>query len=157
MNYLLLLLLMLPSFGSEKCLHTLKSFQCVEYVKNYDGDTITFNLPGIHPYFGKKAKLRVQGIDTPEIKPKGMAQPCETEWGRVARKLVEAELKHARRIDITNLNGRDKYGRILGQVVYDGKNLKDVLLKNHLAVPYEGKRKKKTNWCELKALREKKK
>lgn len=138
------------SFGAATCDHTPQQFSCVQYVKNYDGDTITFHLPGVHSFFGKKAKVRVQGIDTPELKPKKAASPCEIEWGRVARKLVEAELKHAKRIDITDLRGLDKYGRILGQVRYDGKNLKDVLLENHLGVPYIGKKKNVINWCALK-------
>lgn len=139
------------------CEHSSDKFRCVKFIRNYDGDTITFNLPGVHPFFGKKAKVRVKGIDTPELKPRGQAAPCETEWGRVAKKLVEAELKNAKQIDITKLSGRDKYGRILAQVEYDGKDLKEVLLRNHLAVPYEGKKKKKINWCDYKKRREGKK
>ena len=27
------------------------------YVRNYDGDTITFNLPNLHPIIGKKSCL----------------------------------------------------------------------------------------------------
>ena len=40
------------------------------YVRNYDGDTITFNLPNLHPIIGKKIRVRLNGIDTPEIKGK---------------------------------------------------------------------------------------
>ncbi len=140
---------------ASNCEHTSQSFACVRYLSNYDGDTITFHLPGVHPYFGKNAKVRVMGIDAPELRPKGMAGPCETEWGRVAKKLVEAELKNAKRIDLVGLGHPEKFGRILAQVEYDGKNLKDVLLKNYLAVPYQGQKKQKINWCELKGRREK--
>jgi micrococcal nuclease len=146
---ILLLLFFNIAAWSSPCQHTIKNFACVKYVDNYDGDTLTFDIPNIHPYFGKNAKVRLHGIDAPELKPKDQTSPCELEWGRAAKRLVEVELKRAKRIDITNLKGRDKYGRILGQVVYDGKNLKEVLLKNHLAIPYDGKKKKNFNWCSL--------
>ena len=31
---------------------------------------ITFNLPGLHPIIGEKINIRVNGIDTPEIRGK---------------------------------------------------------------------------------------
>ena len=40
------------------------------YIRNYDGDTITFNLPKLHPIIGKKIRVRLSGIDTPEIRGK---------------------------------------------------------------------------------------
>lgn len=150
MKFLFFVLFSLPVFSQSTCIHTPTQFSCVKYVKNYDGDTITFSIPGVHDYFGKKAKVRLQGVDAPEIKPKGQSSPCEKDWARVARKFVETQLKGAKTIHITKLNGRDKYGRILGQISYDGKDLKEALLKNYLAVPYEGKRKLIVNWCEMK-------
>ncbi|MGE3611340.1 MAG: thermonuclease family protein [Bacteriovoracaceae bacterium] len=141
---------------ASTCEHTDSQFSCVKYLGNYDGDTITFKIPNIHSYFGSKAKVRLFGIDTPELHPKAVALPCEVEWGRVAKKLVQSELNSAKRIDIKAM-GPDKYGRILGEIFYDGKNLGQVLLKNHLAIPYNGGKKNKINWCDLKALREKNK
>jgi endonuclease YncB( thermonuclease family) len=65
---------------------------------------------------------------------------------------VEAELKHAKRIDLrVNFKDKfDKYGRLLADVLYDGKNLRDVLVKNHLAVEYFGKKKQSVDWCRMK-------
>lgn len=40
------------------------------YVSNSDGDTITFNLPDLHPIIGDKISIRKNGIDNPEIKGK---------------------------------------------------------------------------------------
>ncbi len=157
MKILFFVLFSFSVFAQETCIHTPTQFSCVKYEKNYDGDTITFTIPGVHDYFGKKAKVRVQGIDAAEIKPKGKPGPCEKEWARVAQKFVQKELKEAKTIHITKLNGRDKYGRILGQINYDGKDLKEALLRNNLVVPYEGKRKTKVNWCELMKRQENKK
>lgn len=155
--FFILMCLSSLTYAQKECEHTRTTFNCVKFVRNYDGDTITFNLPGIHPFFGEHAKIRVQGIDTPELKPKKAAGPCEVQWGRIARNLVEAELKNAKRINLTHLTGRDKYGRILAQVEYDNKDLKTVLLKNQLAVTYTGKKKASVNWCDLKSQREKQK
>jgi micrococcal nuclease len=138
----------LQSLMAQSCDHLHDRFNCVEYLYNYDGDSITFNIPQIHPFFGKKAKIRVLGIDTPERKPKNH-DPCEKEWARTAQKLVETELKSAKRIDLTHLQGLDKYGRILSKIEYDGKDLSEILIKNHLAFFYEGQKKPKVNWCEM--------
>lgn len=113
----------------------------VKYLRNYDGDTITFNY----------GKVRVLGIDTAEMKSK---RPCEAQFGLIAQAFVEKELKNARRITLTNHGKRDKFGRILANVEYDGKNLREELLTNHLAVLYVPKHRQKTDWC---AIREKRK
>ena len=58
-----------PEFaGAVDCIHDEKTFRCVQYVRNYDADTITFNIPKTHPLLGKEANIRVFGVDTPEIR-----------------------------------------------------------------------------------------
>lgn len=125
------------------CSHDATTFRCVKYIRNYDADTITFDIPNVHPLIGKHIAVRVRHVDTPEIKGK---LPCEKEAARTAKRLIENILKHAKRIDLTDV-AKDKYFRILADVVADGKPIKDVLLKNNLAYIYEGKTKKKLNWC----------
>jgi len=98
----------------------------VNYLRNVDGDTITFNI----------GKVRVLGVETPEMKSK---KPCEAQLGVVAQALVEKELKSAKKITLTNHGKRDKFSRILANVDYNRKNLKKVLLQNYLAVPSGGK------------------
>lgn len=128
---------------ADDCRHTRTEFHCVKYVKNYDADTITVNIPNVHPLIGEKISIRVQGIDAPEIKG---SLPCEKEASRNAKRLVEHVLKSAQRIDLINVE-KDKYFRILADVVVDGKNLKSLLLKNNLAYQYYGGTKEKRNWC----------
>lgn len=136
---------------ASDCPHGTDRFNCVKFVKNYDGDTITVDIPGVHTFFGNNISVRVRGIDTPEIKGK---TGCEKDWGRTAKKLVQSELKNAKRIDlqINYKNRLDKYGRLLANVIYDKKNLADVLVKNHMAVPYDGGTKPKVDWCREQAL-----
>ena len=136
-----------PSYTSTSaadCRHDENTFRCVKYIRNYDADTITFDIPDVHPLIGHHISVRVRHVDTPEIKGK---LPCEKEAARAAKNLIENLLKNAQRIDLENID-KDKYFRILADVRYDGKTLKDVLLKNHLAYQYEGGTKEKLNWCQ---------
>ncbi len=153
MKYLLILILLpvLNIHASNKephkdqtCIHSNNQFSCVKYLKNYDGDTITVKIPGVHPLIGENISVRVKGIDTPELKTKDQ---CEKEKGRIAKKLTENIMKKAKRIDLKNIE-RDKYFRILADVEYDGKDLKNTLLKNNIAHEYSGGSKPKLNWCE---------
>ena len=126
------------------CSHDDHTFRCVKYLRNYDGDTITFNIPGVHALLGKEISVRVLGIDTPE---KTGTKPCEKEKARDAQRLVENILSHGARIELRNV-GRDKYFRILAEVWVDGKSVAELLTKNKLAYAYAGGRKPASvQWC----------
>ena len=113
------------------------------YVRYYDGDTITFNLPKLHPIIGKKIAVRVNGIDTPEIKGKCDKEKYDAEQ---AKGMVEDFLKDAERIDLKNME-RGKYFRIVADVYADGENLAEALVDSGMAVRYNGG-KKNVRWCE---------
>lgn len=133
-------------YGAESpCEHDAQNFRCVGYVKNYDGDTLTVNIPGVHPLIGKSVAVRVNGIDTAEIKTK---DSCEKQASRTARRLAKNLLKNAKRIDLENVK-RGKYFRIVADVRVDGQLLSDLLIKNKLAVAYSGGTKEKVNWCQM--------
>ena len=137
---LIFLLLPLPvhakSFGD---------YEGAIYVGNYDGDTITFNLPGLHSIIGEKISIRVNGIDTPEIRGK-----CEKEkYDAIqAKEMVADILKDAERITLKNME-RGKYFRIAADVVVDGESLGDMLVDAGVAIRYGGG-KKTHKWCRLK-------
>ena len=113
------------------------------YVRNYDGDTITFNLPGLHPIIGEKISIRVNGIDTPEIRGK-----CEKEKYNAiqAKEMVTDILKDAEQITLRNMK-RGKYFRIAADVYVDDENLADMLIEAGMAIRYGGG-KKTHKWCE---------
>src|SRR5690606_28791145 len=119
------------STKASDCSHKKDTFKCVKYVRNYDADTITFNIPGIHPLLGEKISIRVRDVDAPEKHGK---LPCEKEVSRNGQKLVQSLLRSAKSIELTDV-GRDKYFRILAHVKFDGVDLKEILLKNNLAYP----------------------
>jgi len=119
----------------------------VEYVRNYDGDTITFNIPNFHPVIGHKISVRVNGIDTPEIRGK-----CKEEkiLAVKAREMVKIAMSSAEQINLLKVK-RGKYFRIVADIEirsrYGYANLKDLLLKSKLAIPYDGGTKIKGYWC----------
>ncbi|KYG70161.1 nuclease [Bdellovibrio bacteriovorus] len=131
--------------GAQVCLHDDTTFRCVKVLKNYDGDTLTVNIPNVPALIGKNISVRVSGIDTPEVKTKNR---CEKEAGKIARNLVANTLKNAKTVELHNVQ-RDKYFRILADVMVDGRSLKEILLKNNLAYTYDGGTKKHPDWCKV--------
>jgi endonuclease YncB( thermonuclease family) len=113
------------------------------YVRNYDGDIITFNLPGLHPIIGEKISIRVNGIDTPEIRGK-----CDKEKynAQQAKQMVTDILQDAEQITLRNLE-RGKYFRIVADVYVDGEDLGGLLVEAGAAVRYSGG-KKTYKWCD---------
>ena len=81
--FLFFIILPLNLAGRENCYHDDHNFRCVRYIKNYDADTITFEIPLVHPLLGKNISIRVNGVDTPEIRTKNK---CEKEKGKIGQK-----------------------------------------------------------------------
>lgn len=129
--------------ASSKCQHNENSFKCVKFVRNYDADTITVNIPGLHALIGNKVSIRVRGIDTPELRTKNS---CEKKQGYKARDYVHKILATADRIDLLNI-GRGKYFRIVADVIVDGNSLGQLLLNKGFAYKYGGGTKIKYDWC----------
>lgn len=112
-------------------------------VSIYDGDTFKVNIEGYPSIVGEKMAIRVNGIDTPEIKGKC---PKEKELALKAKQVVVDLFKNASSIELRNME-RGKYFRIVADVYVDGKSLSDKLISKQLAVKYDGGTKIK-NWCE---------
>jgi len=108
----------------------------------YDGDTFRVNIDSLPPIVGKNISIRVNGVDTPEIR--GKCQ-YEKDLALKARDFVRGRLANATDIKLTNLQ-RGKYFRVVANVVVDGVSLEQELLDNKLAYNYDGG--KKLNWCE---------
>jgi len=115
----------------------------VIYVKNYDADTITFNIPGWPDIIGEKMSVRVRGIDSPEIRGK-----CEQEklLAREAKQFVQEVMEKGWYIELHEIS-KGKYFRIVAEVVVDGLYLSNLLILKKLAVRYNGGTKMK-DWCE---------
>ena len=132
-----------PRVKPKDCRHDNNTFNCVEYLRNYDGDTITFNIPGVHSLIGNQISVRVAGIDTPEMRG---ATDCEKKLAIKAKDFVSEALTKAKKISLTSI-GRDKYFRILASVEADGVSVGHQLIAAGLARPYFGGSKSDKEWC----------
>jgi len=90
---------------------------------------------------GKNMPIRLNGIDTPEIR--GKCQ-YEKDLALKARDFVRNKLANAKEIKLTRLQ-RGKYFRVVADVMIDGVSLEQELLDNELAYKYTGG--KKSSWC----------
>lgn len=130
---LFLVFLSLPALAQQ-------DFHNVKYVKNYDGDTYTFDLGKDVPELFRTMPLRLYGIDTPEIRTKNA---IEKQKAIQVRDFAQGELRNAKVINLVDCKG-DKYFRLLCSVRYDGKDLTQELLKRKMGYEYFGGKKNPT-------------
>ena len=98
------------------------------------------SLPRI---IGDNIGIRVLGVDTPEIRGKS---DYEKKLARDARDFTEMLLDNAFEIMLTSVQ-RDKYFRIIANVLMDGCDLADALINANLGRPYDGG--KRLPWNEV--------
>lgn len=107
-------------------------------IKVYDGDTITIasRLPydESHLY---RFSVRLNGIDTPEIKGKNEDEKCAA----IECKNKLSSLILNKYISLKNIQN-EKYGRILANVYLNELCINDLLIKERYAIKYDGKEKK---------------
>jgi endonuclease YncB( thermonuclease family) len=110
-------------------------------IKVYDADTITIasKLP-YHESPMYRLSVRLNGIDTPEIKGKGVTDE-EKEAAKVARDFVY-NLVFNKFVRLENVQ-TEKYGRILADVFIGDIHLNELLINERYAVKYDGGTKKK--------------
>ena len=120
-------------------------------IKVYDGDTITIatTLPIIDsPLY--RFSVRLNGIDTPEMK--GTTDDEKTAAVEVKNILTTMLLN--KKVVLKNLQN-EKYGRILADVYLDDLCINDWLLRERLAVKYDGGTKKTpSSWLRYKLIGE---
>lgn len=109
-------------------------------IKVIDGDTFRVDINELPDIIGKNIRIRILGIDAPEINGK-----CafEKELAIKARDFVQILLDNADSVILKNLD-RGNFFRLLAEVIVDGKNLGELLIAKDLAVRYQGK---KSSWC----------
>ena len=96
----------------------------------YDGDTITCDIDLGFDVILRKQKIRLYGIDTPELRGE------EKERGIMVRDKVR-ELIDGKDIILKSIKDKKgKYGRWLGIIYIDELNLNDWLIDNDFAVKY---------------------
>jgi len=137
-----LLLLLFISFPISAATKEYGNVFIDEVTSIYDGDTFRVNINSYPKVIGHRIPVRVNGIDTPELRGK-----CEIEKqrARAAKQITVKTLRSAKIIELKNIQ-RGKYFRLIADVYADGKSLAEELINKKLAVRYSGG--KKINWCE---------
>jgi len=111
-------------------------------VKVYDADTLTLAFRS-HPNSTiNRYQIRVCYFDSAEIKSH---TSVERKLARMARDFVH-DLVFNKLVILDIIPANDKYGRILGRILYEDspgvyKNLSDLILEKSLANPYDGLKK----------------
>lgn len=145
MNKLLLaLFLVLPSLALAQKQPNSVVYDAV-ITRVIDGDTVAFQAPFLPDPLKKELSIRVYGVDTPE---KGFRAKCpgEDQRGQAASAFTKQMVNQARTRQIALIDW-DKYGgRVLGDVILDGKSLRQMLIQNGYAREYYGEAK--TSWCQ---------
>ncbi|CAB4124281.1 COG1525 Micrococcal nuclease (thermonuclease) homologs [uncultured Caudovirales phage] len=110
-----------------------------------DGDTVEIQVNWLPTELGDKLKIRIFGVDTPE---KGFRAKCPAEAvkGDAATAFTKKFLASSKSTKV-EIKEWDKFGgRVLGDIIVDGKSLRSELIKSGLAREYFGDAKK--SWCD---------
>jgi len=117
---------------------SLYSYRVKSITKIIDGDTFDCILDlGFDVLL--EARVRMLGIDTPESRT---SDAEEKVYGLLSKEWLKHNM-HGEKIIISTQvdNEKGKFGRILGIVFVDGKNLNEAMIEEHMAVGYHGENK----------------
>ena len=112
--------------------------------RGIDGDTVAFQAPFLPAPLKQELSIRVFGVDTPE---KGFRAQCpsEDQRGQAATAFTKQAIANSQKRQIILMDW-DKYGgRVLGDVLLDGRSLRQALIAQGFAREYYGEAK--TSWC----------
>lgn len=115
-----------------------------QIVRIADGDTVVIAAPFLPQPLKPELAVRIFGVDTPE---KGHRAQCEHEakMGEMATAFTKQKIAQSKTRQVF-LIGWDKFGgRVLGDILLDGRSLRGMLINEGLAREYYGE--KKQTWC----------
>lgn len=143
-SILTLVLLLIPISGFTQGKQRPGVIHDVIITRIIDGDTVAFRATWLPDPLSKELSVRVFGVDTPE---KGFRAKCfqEDQKGQMATAFTKQQISSASRKQILLIDW-DKYGgRVLGDVLLDGKSLRQMLIQQGYAREYYGEEKQ--SWC----------
>jgi len=110
-----------------------------ELINVYDGDTITVSIDLGFYLHKKNVKIRLYGINTPEIRTKDKHEKTK---GIAVRDWLRERLSKGK--FSIKIVGKGKYGRWLGILYINGKNIVAEMIKKGLGEEYYGGSRKKS-------------
>ena len=112
----------------------------IDSITVYAGDTIKCDIDLGFSIILRKQSVRSLGINCPEIRTKDQREKA---LAYEARDQLRHILEDAEVIALQS-HGKGKFGRILGTLFADGKNVNDMMIDLGLARPYDGG--KRSSW-----------
>ena len=112
-------------------IHECQYIYIATVVSVYDGDTITADVDCGFGIILRKQKMRLLGIDTPELRKDTLIE------ARVSRDWLREKVLNTQIIIKTYKDRRRKYGRWLVELFVDGININKQMLTEGLAEVYE--------------------
>ena len=114
------------------------TYRC-KVLKVVDGDTVDVDIDLGFGIWQKNERVRIMGIDTPESRTR---DKIEKKFGLAAKAKLKTLLgKKAVLVTTINKKGEDmkgKFGRVLGDFLYDGKKVSEIMCREGHAVAYFG-------------------
>jgi endonuclease YncB( thermonuclease family) len=144
MKKLLTLLLLAPILAFSQGKQPQGVTYDAQIVRINDGDTVVIAAPFLPAPLKPELAVRIYGVDTPE---KGFRAQCPQEdaRGKAATEFTKGAIAASQKRQVT-LYAWDKFGgRVLGDIILDGKSLRQGLIANGFAREYYGEAK--TSWC----------
>ena len=113
-------------------------------VRVIDGDTVAVDASADLPHELADLKVRLRGVDTPE---KGYRAKCAAERaaGEAATAFTRAEVSRAERIAVRDPDWGKWGGRVIADVMLDGRSLTAALIATGHGRAYTGGRR--GTWC----------
>jgi endonuclease YncB( thermonuclease family) len=145
MKKLLLTLLLIPILAIAQKMPKNSATYDAQIVRVSDGDTIVIAAPFLPAPLKPELAVRIFGVDTPE---KGHRAQCAQEdaRGQAATEFTKSAIAASQKRQVT-LYAWDKFGgRVLGDIILDGRSLRAGLIANGFAREYYGDAK--TSWCQ---------
>ena len=101
---------------------------------NYDGDTLrcAFDIGFGLRYYDS---IRLDGVDTPELRG---GTPLTKAAAKFARDTVAHLVEKAEQVIFHSTVWKGKYGRPVGRLFLDGRDLAEMLIERRLGVFYDG-------------------
>jgi endonuclease YncB( thermonuclease family) len=93
-----------------------------------DGDTIRIKWPDSPP-----ERVRMLGIDAPEVANSHYPKRKEQDYGEEARAFARRTILGAGRLELVRAVKPDRYRRTLGYLFVDGRNFSVTAVENHMA------------------------